>query len=92
MPIRTTKIRKDLNLIEGAVIRMNGTTVLGAQGAAPAPLTDNSGGAASGTLAAISAGAAYSQADAVAIKNALASITATQTALINALKAAGVIA
>lgn len=44
-------------------------------------LTDNTGGTASSTLAAITAGTTYAQADIVAIKNALAS----QAALINAL-------
>jgi len=63
---------------------------LGIQGVATAgaitPLTDSSGGSASGTIAAIAAGGSYAQADLVAIKNALASIVAQQTAIINALK------
>ena len=40
------------------------------------PLTDNSGGVVSNTIAAIAAGASYAQSDIVAIKNALATIAA----------------
>lgn len=51
-------------------------------------LTDSTGGTASNTLAAITAGASYAQADLTAIKNALASLAAKialiQTALGNA--------
>jgi hypothetical protein len=42
-----------------------------------AALTDNSGGTASSTIAAITAGGAYAQADMVAVKNAIASLTRT---------------
>lgn len=56
--------------------------------AAPVALTDSTGGAVSNTLAAITAGAAYAQADATATKNAIASLSAKvnaiRTALINA--------
>lgn len=45
-------------------------------------LTDNSGGTASNTVAAIAAGAAYAQADMVAAKNAIASLTAKVNALL----------
>lgn len=41
-------------------------------------LTDSTGGTASNTLAAITAGASYAQADITAIKNALASLAAKQ--------------
>ena len=41
-----------------------------------AKLTDSSGGTASNTIAAITAGASYAQADLTAIKNALASLSA----------------
>jgi hypothetical protein len=41
-------------------------------------LTDSTGGTASNTLAAITAGASYAQADITAIKNALASLAARQ--------------
>jgi hypothetical protein len=46
-----------------------------------AALTDSTGGTVSQTLAAITAGAAYAQADAVATKNALASLAAEVNAL-----------
>lgn len=62
-----------------------------AAAAAIAHLTDNSGGTASGTLAAITAGASYAQADAVAIKNAVASNAAKINAILTALEAAGII-
>lgn len=47
--------------------------------------TDNSGGTASNTLAAVAAGAAYSQADIVALKNAVASLAAKLNAIIGKL-------
>lgn len=56
-----------------------GQAAAAAQG--QASLTDSTGGTASTTLAAITAGAAYAQADMTAVKNALASIAA-QLALI----------
>jgi hypothetical protein len=46
-------------------------------------LTDNTGGTASVTLAAITAGAAYAQADMVAVKNAIASLAAIVNAIVN---------
>lgn len=48
-------------------------------------LTDSTGGTASNTLAAITAGASYAQADLTAIKNALASLAARQAAIQTAL-------
>jgi len=58
------------------------------QAADPGAITDNTGGAASTTFAAITAGSSYAQADITAIKNALAEIAAQlnahRTALINA--------
>lgn len=49
-------------------------------------IVDNSGGAASGTIAAITAGAAYSQADMQAVQNALASLAKKYNDLLTALK------
>lgn len=51
-------------------------------------LTDNTGGVVSNTLAAITAGAAYAQADMVAVKNALASLSAKVDAIRAAMVAA----
>jgi hypothetical protein len=45
-------------------------------------LTDSTGGTASTTLASIAAGASYTQADMVAVKNALSSLAAAVNALI----------
>jgi hypothetical protein len=56
-----------------------------------AAITDSTGGTASLTLAAIAAGAAYTQADMVAVKNALASIAATHNAIRAALVGLGLI-
>jgi len=53
-------------------------------GAAVAQLTDSSGGTASDTLAAITAGASYSQTDLTAIKNAIASLAAKINSLTGA--------
>lgn len=64
----------------------------GTQTPAVVALTDSSGGTASNTVAAIAAGAAYTQADAVAMKNAIASLTAKVNALNAALQAAGITA
>ena len=47
--------------------------------------TDNSGGTASDTLAAITAGSTYAQADITALKNAVASLAAKIDAIIAAL-------
>lgn len=60
-----------------------------AQPAAVAQLTDNTGGAPSAALAAIAAGAAYTQADMQAVRDALASLAANVNALSAALSAAG---
>lgn len=49
------------------------------------PFTDNSGGTASNTLAAITAGSTYAQADITALKNAVASLAAKIDAIIAAL-------
>jgi len=70
-----------------AVIDTNGREVAVSDIAASksvTALTDNTGGTASGTLASITAGTSYAQADIVAIKNALASINAKLSALIGA--------
>jgi hypothetical protein len=66
-------------------------TNCGVQAAAIVPVTDSTGGAASDTFAAITAGASYAQADAVAIKNALASIAAKQNAILAALQGVGIL-
>jgi hypothetical protein len=54
--------------------------------AAVTHLTDNSGGTASSTIAAIAAGAGYTQADMVAVKNALATLAAKQNLILSALE------
>lgn len=56
----------------------------------PTALTDSTGGTASDTLAAITAGASYAQADMTAVKNAIASLAAKYEALRVALEAAKV--
>jgi len=65
----------------------NATPIIQPASAAQAALTDSTGGTASTTLAAITAGAAYAQADMTAVKNAIASLAnllgATRTALVN---------
>ena len=66
-------------------------TNAGTQASAITALTDSTGGTASGTLAAIAAGASYAQADLVAIKNALASIAAQNAAIITALRGVGIL-
>lgn len=53
-------------------------------------LTDNTGGTASNTVAAITAGSSYAQADLTAIKNGLASVIAKIAAIQTALKNQGV--
>lgn len=53
-------------------------------------LTDSTGGTAATTLAAITAGASYAQADAVATKNALAQLALSVNTIGAALKAAGI--
>lgn len=54
-------------------------------------LTDSTGGTGSATLAAITAGASYAQADMVAVKNAIASLAAQVNDLTTKLRAAGTI-
>lgn len=58
-----------------------GVTAPGSQPTRVGQLTDNSGGSATGTIAAITAGAGYTQADMLAAKNAIASLTAKVNAL-----------
>lgn len=70
--------------------RPNQAVIRGGQGAAITALTDSTGGTPSTTLAAITAGASYAQADLVAIKNAIASLAATQATMISEMKTAGV--
>jgi hypothetical protein len=53
--------------------------------------TDNTGGAVSQVLAAIAAGAAYAQADLVAIKNAIASLTASMNLVLGMLGGSAVV-
>ena len=62
------------------------------QAATVAALTDSTGGTASATLAAITAGSSYAEADMVAVKNALASLAADYNALRTSLRAAGIVA
>ena len=69
----------------GAKITADGT-----QAGAINATVDNSGGVASDTIAAIAAGAGYTQADMVAVKNALASLSGKQNALIAALHGVGI--
>lgn len=52
----------------------NATPIVQPSGANQAALTDSTGGTASTTLASITAGASYAQADMVAVKNAIASL------------------
>ena len=67
------------------------TTVPGTvlEAADVAALTDSTGGTPAATLAAITAGASYAQADMVAAKNAIASLNASISAILTAIKAAG---
>jgi hypothetical protein len=55
-------------------------------------LTDDTGGTPATTLAAIAAGSGYSQADAVAIKNAISQLAASVNAIISAMINAGQVA
>lgn len=65
----------------------NATPIVQPASANQAAITDSTGGTASGTLAAITAGVSYAQADMTAVKNALASLARLQdsmrTALVN---------
>lgn len=78
--------------IGGTLTFLSGSTVIPSGGTTPTltSLTDNTGGTASGTLAAITAGASYAQADMVAAKNALASLAANVNAITTALKGVGI--
>lgn len=58
-------------------------------GAGVSHLSDLTGGVASLTMASITAGAAYAQADMVAVKNALASLNAYVNAIYTSLQNAG---
>jgi hypothetical protein len=73
-----------INFETGSQIQVNG-----AQPGPTSALTDNTGGAVSNTLAAITAGAGYTQADMVAAKNALASLAAKVNALLTLMKNIG---
>lgn len=66
------------------------TPVVQPASANQAGITDSTGGTASTTLGAITAGAAYAQADMVAVKNALASIARLQDAMRTALVTTGI--
>jgi|GEM_PF-3061235 len=68
-------------------IHSGGTKVIGAQGSAVTGLTDNSGGTASDTIAAI--GATYDQAE---VRNAVASLAAKIEEILTALETQGIIA
>lgn len=61
-------------------------TANGTQAGPTATITDDTGGTASTTLAAITAGASYAESDMVAVKNALATLAAQYNALLNILK------
>ncbi|HEY1600456.1 MAG TPA: hypothetical protein VGG64_12690 [Pirellulales bacterium] len=91
----------DAATVEGDWIQVlpGGSNDIGAAGAGAyglvelaasvAELTDSTGGTAGSTLAAIAAGATYDQADLVAVKNAIASLNASVSAILTNLKAAG---
>lgn len=77
-----------LNILTGGKILPAG----GAQPATTPVITDSTGGTGSTTFAAIAAGVAYTQADAVAIKNALSEIATTLNGIGVVLKGAGLTA
>lgn len=88
------------NTAAGLQIGKAATDKIGFYGATPAAqptnaneaaLTDSTGGTASGTLAAITAGAAYAQADLVAVKNAIASLARLVNQLRSDLVTVGII-
>src|ERR1700733_8059020 len=64
-------------------------TAAGVQAGPTSALTDSTGGTPSGTLAAITAGGSYAQADMTAVKNALASLAAQYNALLVILQGIG---
>lgn len=68
-------------------IHSGGTKIMGAQGSAITGLTDNSGGTAADTIAAI--GATYSQTE---VQNAVASLAAKIESVLTALENQGIIA
>lgn len=75
-----------------SVTKLNEFKIAGnAKNAAVASLTDSSGGTASNTLAAIIAGAAYAQADLVALKDAVASFAVKIEAILDVLRAEGLL-
>lgn len=67
-------------------------TAAGTQAAAITAITDSTGGVASTTFAAITAGGSYAQADMTATKNALAQIAVTLNAIRAALQGVGITA
>lgn len=77
-------IQGELQIAPGGKITAGGT-----QAGPTIALTDNSGGTVTNTLAAITAGASYSQADMTAVKNALASLAEQCNALLTILKGIG---
>jgi hypothetical protein len=83
---------------DGCVFGQSATDPIAFFGATPAArpaaagqaaLTDSTGGTASTTLAAITAGAAYAQADLTAIKNAIASLARAVNAINSTLNTLG---
>lgn len=76
-----------IDVLAGGAIKADGT-----QASNIADLTDSSGGTASDTIAAITAGGSYAQADMTAVKNALASLTAKFNALNAAVQGVGITA
>lgn len=85
--VQTVENGGAIDIRTGGKILANGT-----QAAAIAQTTDSTGGTAGDTIAAITAGGSYAQADLTAIKNGLASLTAKLNALQTACKGAGIIA
>jgi hypothetical protein len=79
-------------VIGGTLTILSGATIIPTGGTTPTltSLVDNSGGTPSGTLAAITAGASYAQADMVAVKNAIADLAASVNAIVAAVKGIGV--
>lgn len=71
-------------------IRVNGTSVLTAQQAAVASLTDSTGGTADGTLAAVPSDTLVN--NAAAANNNFADVNAKLDAILSALRSAGLIA
>ncbi len=79
--------------IGGTITILSGGRIVPASGtgaAAITVMTDSTGGTANDTLAAITAGASYAQADMTAVKNALATLAAKVNALIAANQGVGI--